>query len=127
MFAQQAEEEFESASWPFVPLTTTEHVWDTFVVLALLRDCTAHGVILMVPHDGLQKHCFIAAMQERNERIIYLGQPEITHYCDGCMRVYEEPLTNDQNVSTLRKFTLSIAISLVDLSYPCREMPSRRQ
>ncbi|KIJ13544.1 hypothetical protein PAXINDRAFT_163619 [Paxillus involutus ATCC 200175] len=47
----------------------TEHVWDAFVLLALLRDHATHSLLLVVPHVGLQKDRFQAAMQERNERI----------------------------------------------------------
>ena len=39
-------------------------------------------------------------MRERNEQVVYHGQLEISHYCDGCMRVYKAQ--DDQGSNTLR-------------------------
>lgn len=99
-FAKHVKDLLEAIDWPFVSTLTTDHVWDTFVLLALLRDHTERGVPLVLPHTGSQKDRFQAAMQERNERVVYHGQPEISHYCDGCMRVYEAQ--DDQGSNTLR-------------------------
>lgn len=107
-FAQGSETVF--LEWPFVPTLTTEHVWDAFVLLALLRDHATRSLLLVVPHVGLQKDRFQAAMQERNERIVYHGQPEIAHYCEGCMRVYEEE--DSEGSSILRKYGASLAACL---------------
>jgi hypothetical protein len=75
--------------WRFSPKLTTENVWDSFVILSLLRDHQEQNSVLQVSHTGDQKDRFTAKMQERNERIIRFGQKEVTHYCDKCMRVYE--------------------------------------
>ncbi|KAJ7574078.1 hypothetical protein C8J56DRAFT_1065320 [Mycena floridula] len=42
-----------------------------------------------IPHVRNQDERFMAVMQERNERIILEGQDEMPHYCDLCMRVYQ--------------------------------------
>jgi hypothetical protein len=68
---------------------TTENVWDAFVLLLLLEDHQARDMRLRLPHTGKQKDRFTDAMDERNERIVLQGQPEIAHYCDKCMRTYE--------------------------------------
>jgi hypothetical protein len=59
------------------------------VLLALLWDHDECTVCLTVPHQGIQKDLFKAAMEEKNERIVCLSQSEIKHICDGCMCVYE--------------------------------------
>ena len=97
-FAREAANVFDAAGWPFSPMLSTVHIWDTFVLLALLRDCTSRDEALVIPHTGDQKNRFDAAMQERNERIVYHGQDEISHYCDGCMRVYEEDCDGTTNL-----------------------------
>jgi hypothetical protein len=75
--------------WQFGSKLTTEHVWDAFVILALLEDHEKQGTRLQVPHIGKQKDRFTAEMAQRNERIVRDGQPEIAHYCNKCMRTYE--------------------------------------
>ncbi|KAG2353333.1 hypothetical protein BDR07DRAFT_1309839 [Suillus spraguei] len=87
--ASISQEAFDEIAWPFKPKLSTENVWDVFVLLALLQDYDERTVCLTVPHQGMQKDQFKAAMEERNERIVRIGQPEINHICDGCMRVYE--------------------------------------
>src|SRR6266576_512309 len=44
--------------WPFSFMVSDEHVWDAFVILALLEDCKRHSTLLTVPHTGLQKDWF---------------------------------------------------------------------
>lgn len=77
------------SGWQFGFKLKTEHVWDAFVILALLRDCEARGRLLDLPHDGDQKDRFTAAMEERNGRIVREGQNELRHRCKKCTRVYE--------------------------------------
>ena len=77
------------SGWQFGFKLKTEHIWDAFVVLALLRDCEAGGRLLKLPHKGDQKDRFTAAMEERNLRIIQEGQNELRHRCKKCTRVYE--------------------------------------
>lgn len=69
----------------------TEHTWDGFVLLALLRDARDNTIVLEVPHTCLQKDRFTGAMRARNERIRQLGQPAYAHYCDRCTRRFEDP------------------------------------
>lgn len=66
------------------------HTWDGFVLLALLRDTRVHGGVLEVPHTGQQKDRLKAAMQRRNERIRRSGQPEYAHWCNKCVRRFDD-------------------------------------
>lgn len=77
---------------------TTEQVWDGFIILSLLEDYAGRNAILRVPHGGDQNDRFTEAMRERNERIRTYGQPELSHYCDKCLRVWE---TKDGHLSTI--------------------------
>ncbi|KAG2354022.1 hypothetical protein BDR07DRAFT_1495223 [Suillus spraguei] len=87
--ASISQEAFDEIAWPFKPKLSTENVWDAFVLLALLQDYDECTVYLTVPHQGMQKDRFKAAMEEMNEHIVHIGQPEINHICGGCMCVHE--------------------------------------
>ena len=78
-----------SATWPFGSVLRPEHVYDGFVIMSLLESHRLHNSILMVPHTGEQKHCFTQAMHARNALLRLYSQPEITHYCDKCIRVFK--------------------------------------
>lgn len=67
----------------------TEHVWNGFVINALLKDAARRQYVLQVPHTGDQKDRFTAAMRARNEHIRRSGQPEFTHYCTKCVRRFD--------------------------------------
>lgn len=75
-------------NWQFGMKLTNEHIWDTFVLLALLKDHETQNTKLSLPHTGNQKDRLTQQMTNRNERIIHKGQPEILHYCDKCMQTY---------------------------------------
>lgn len=77
------------SGWQFGFKLKTEHIWDAFVILTLLRDREARGRLLDLPHDGNQKDRFTVAMEERNSRIVRQGQSELRHRCRKCTRVYE--------------------------------------
>ncbi len=79
------------ATTQFRQVLTTEHVWDTVVLLSLLEDSDRRNVPLGLPHNGEQKDRFTDSMAARNERMVLEGQPELAHYCDDCMRVYDNP------------------------------------
>ena len=67
----------------------TDHVWDSVIILALLRDKESNHSRLEVPHEGKQKDRFTLAMEERNKSIIHEGQPNaVRHACDKCLRIY---------------------------------------
>lgn len=89
-FSDRQTGRWEEAGWPWGFKLTTEHVWDGFVVLSLLRDREGRQLCLEVPHTGLQKDRFKAAMRERNLRFVQDGQPEINHWCRKCTRIYRE-------------------------------------
>lgn len=88
----------EDAGWQFGSKLRTEHVWDAFVLISLLRDHEARGRLLEVPHNGMQKDRFTMAMEERNLRIIHEGQDEIDHTCDACTRKFEEVLPDGTKI-----------------------------
>ncbi|THV06826.1 hypothetical protein K435DRAFT_644489 [Dendrothele bispora CBS 962.96] len=76
--------------WRFTLKVEMEQVWDALVLKSLLEDCQQQSILLQVPHTGDQAERFTTAMQERNERIVRQGQPEVLHACDKCMRVFED-------------------------------------
>ncbi|KAH9856809.1 hypothetical protein C2E23DRAFT_866135 [Lenzites betulinus] len=69
----------------------TEHVWDGFVILSLLKDACDRAYVLQVPQDGEQCDRFSNAMQQRNDHIHRSGQPEFLHCCDKCVRIFPLP------------------------------------
>lgn len=75
-----------SVLWP-------EHVWDGFVLMALLEDYDSQDLelkhILGVPHGGTQKNQFDEAIHNQNLFMSQSGQPEWAHYCSKCCRVKE--------------------------------------
>ena len=78
-----------TGDWAFGFTVTTEQVWDSFVILALLEDCQQRSMILEVPHTGAQKDRFTEPLRARNLRFRAHGQPELRHYCNKCLRVYQ--------------------------------------
>ena len=76
--------------WRFGMKLTTEHVWDAFVLWSLLGQHHRRNQIVQVPHTGDQNSRFTSLMQQENDRIIIEGQDEIPHYCNKCMRVWED-------------------------------------
>jgi hypothetical protein len=88
-----------SANWQFGSKLQTEHVWDTFVLITLIRDCDARFRQLEVPNSGLQKDRFTAAMEEHNLCIICDSQNEIDHVCDTCTRTFTEVLPDGTKVT----------------------------
>ncbi|KAJ7674269.1 hypothetical protein B0H14DRAFT_3687488 [Mycena olivaceomarginata] len=80
----------EAGGWQFGTLLTTDHVWDSFVILTLLDLHKRNNTRLQVLHTGDQKDQFTAAMQERNTYIIQYGQDEAGHFCKKCLRRWDE-------------------------------------
>ena len=76
------------ADWPFNFTVSTDHIWDVFVILALLGDCQGHSATLKVPHTGKQKDHFMTAVQACNIHFCLNGQPELCHFCHRCLHVY---------------------------------------
>ncbi|KAI0324412.1 hypothetical protein GY45DRAFT_1262886 [Cubamyces sp. BRFM 1775] len=69
----------------------TEHVWDGFVINALLKDARDRCYVLRVLHTGDQKDRFTNAMQARNDHMNRSGQPEFLHCCTRCVRLIPQP------------------------------------
>ncbi|KAG2152954.1 hypothetical protein DEU56DRAFT_850012, partial [Suillus clintonianus] len=105
-----------NVNWQFGSSLTTEEVWDSFTLLALLDDHHRTGIHLRVPHGGDQKDRFTHAMRERTERIITHGQEELQHACDGCLRVFEAP---DGTLSR----TEVVVTDGVTVGHPCCAVP----
>ena len=80
----------EEGGWRFNMKLRTEHVWDAFIIWTLHRQHEKHNELVVVPHSGEQKDRFTELMRKRNEEVIIEGQDEIGHYCDKCMRVWED-------------------------------------
>jgi hypothetical protein len=84
--------------WAFGFTINSEHVWDGVVILGLLKDCLHRQEVLVVPHGGLQKDRFTAAVQARNLRIRLYGQPELRHHCQKCLRMYSDGEQNGNHL-----------------------------
>ncbi|KAH9898586.1 hypothetical protein C8Q73DRAFT_640322 [Cubamyces lactineus] len=91
----------------------TEHTWDGFVVLALLRDAKLNNSILQVPSGGAQKDRFDLAMRARNERICRSGQPEFAHWCQKCVRVFPD------DHDGVPRFVDCVITDGIDMGRPC--------
>ncbi|EIW78347.1 hypothetical protein CONPUDRAFT_60293 [Coniophora puteana RWD-64-598 SS2] len=98
--------------------SATEQVWTAFTVFALLRDAKDRKVPLRVPHKGEQRDRFKFSMKERNERIIRLGQHELRHYCDLCMRVWREDLADGGR--RYRKCQVAVSDGITIGHYICK-------
>ncbi|KAG1760901.1 hypothetical protein EDD22DRAFT_848155 [Suillus occidentalis] len=84
----------ESAQFPdtklFTKATTMDHVWNIFIICALLEDCHKHHYVLNVSQTINQNKCFIDAISDRNQRIYIYNQPlAYQHSCAKCTRVYD--------------------------------------
>ena len=66
----------------------TQHVWDGVVILCLLEEYSNQNKLLRVVHNGDADDRFRPAMQERNARMECDGQPEWSHYCEKCVRIF---------------------------------------
>jgi CxC5 like cysteine cluster associated with KDZ transposases len=61
--------------WQFKLEVTSDEVYDAFTILSLLEDCQLQRSTLVVPHGGLAKDRFTAAVQTRNNRFRLCSQP----------------------------------------------------
>ncbi|KAF8168760.1 hypothetical protein BJ912DRAFT_1025727 [Pholiota molesta] len=95
--------------WQFGSKLTVEHVWDGFTILSLLRSKEHDGEILEVPHTGEQKDRFKEAMEARNRKFIFEGQPDAVHHlCDGCFTEY----TDDNGISRTAQAIVGDGLSI---------------
>jgi len=72
--------------WQFGSTLNSGHVYNSFIILSLLEDHFLRQKSLSVPHGGLDKDRYKAAMQARNIRMRLYSQPELRHYCKKCTR-----------------------------------------
>jgi hypothetical protein len=110
-FSQRETSSLEGAGWPWGFKLKTEHVWDGFVILSLLRDCEGRLLQLEVPHTGLQKDRFTTTMRQRNLRFVRDGQPEVDHWCRKCTRIYRE--TNSDGMETASKHYEFVSLNII--------------
>lgn len=68
----------------------TEQVWDGVILFCLLEDAERQGFSLQLPHTGEQRDRLTSVVRTRNDRFERDGQPELTHYCEKCVRFYED-------------------------------------
>ncbi|KAJ7089594.1 hypothetical protein C8R44DRAFT_892286 [Mycena epipterygia] len=99
--SEQQERDFAAGGWQFGCTLTTDHVWDSFIILTLLDYNDRKNTCLQVPHIGEQKDRFTAAMRARNLEVIEQGQDEIGHCCDKCQRVWTRPDGSEYDVQVV--------------------------
>jgi hypothetical protein len=75
--------------WATSSALTSDHIWDSFLLLTLLEDHQTQRTTLSVPHGGDRRSRFTEAIRARNMRIKLFGQEELRHYCDKCTRKYK--------------------------------------
>ncbi|KDQ59117.1 hypothetical protein JAAARDRAFT_57079 [Jaapia argillacea MUCL 33604] len=97
-----------SSEWQFGFSLTSKEVWDGFVILALLEDQQSRGGRLVVPHSGGQRARFTDAVRACNQRMRLYSQPAVTHFCDKCVRRYD----NGRKVSV-------VVTDGITIGHPC--------
>ncbi|KAJ6601870.1 hypothetical protein DFH09DRAFT_1069421 [Mycena vulgaris] len=92
----QEEHDFAVGGWQFSSLSTTDHVWDAFIILTLLDYRDRRDTCLQVLHSGDQKDRSAAAMAVRNVEVIVSRQDVVDHCWDKCMRKNTHLLADDR-------------------------------
>lgn len=116
--SQRQESDIKNGGWEFGMKLQTEHVWDAFVLWSLIQQHEVRNDIVKVPHTGDQKHRFTKLMKERNQFMIDNGQDEVAHYCDKCMRTWED------DDGTIREYFCHAESLIFFWNLPCtRQMP----
>ena len=93
-------------------MVTSDHVWDGFMLLALLEDCQRRLTRLLLPHTGAQKDRFKEAIHARNVRFRLYSQPTRRHHCSKCLRLF--PLPN----GGYRKVWV-VVVDGITIGHPC--------
>ena len=78
------------SDWHFGFILNSEQVWNGFMIMCLLEDHSGRQQRLIVPHGGLDKDRYKAAIQARNIRMRLYSQPELRHYCKRCTRFFSQ-------------------------------------
>jgi hypothetical protein len=128
----QEERDFAAGGWQFGSLLTTDHVWDSFIILTLLEYHQRNKTYLQVPNVGDQRDRFTAAMAARNEEVILSGQDVVGHCCDKCMREWTRPDGSKCKWTMLFRCTLANLVqtmcrrfSLMDSQWVIRAVKQR--
>jgi hypothetical protein len=58
--------------------------------LAILEHFHENNQILVVPHGSEQKNRLKSVISERNKLFAEKGQPEWSHYCEKCIRIFDD-------------------------------------
>ncbi|KZT09278.1 uncharacterized protein LAESUDRAFT_735534 [Laetiporus sulphureus 93-53] len=69
---------------------SSETIWNTFYLYALLRDCVRQSIGLVLPHRGSHKDRLNARLLERNLCVAGTGQEQWAHVCRDCVKVIVE-------------------------------------
>ncbi len=69
---------------------SSETVWNTFYLYALLRDSVRQSIGLVLPHRGSHKDRLNARLLEQNLRVAGTGQEQWAHACRDCAKVIVE-------------------------------------
>ena len=104
------------------PSITSEIVWNSFYLHALLLHHTRHASQLKVPHSGEQADQLTAALNARNEQMVGVGQPEWAHACDNCEKILrpenstEEDTTWSKYIADQRSISANLFLAIACLS-----------
>ncbi|KAJ7222563.1 hypothetical protein GGX14DRAFT_513671 [Mycena pura] len=69
-------------------------VLDAFFLQALLRRCRRYAKPLLLMHNTEQERRLDSAMEEYNQLMAGTGQPQYTHACHDCLKIYKHPDTD---------------------------------
>ncbi|KAF8156137.1 hypothetical protein BJ912DRAFT_1027204 [Pholiota molesta] len=105
--------ENQPTDWPFGFELRGEYIWNTISHLAILEYYAEEGRQLNLPHGSIHQDRLSAVIAERNRRFEEQGQPEWGHYCDKCIRFF-----NDENGQP-EYFVRAIISDGITIGHPC--------
>ena len=103
------------------PSITSEIVWNSFYLHALLLHHTRRASQLKVPHSGEQADRLTAALNARNEQMVGVGQPEWAHACDDCEKILTPENSTGEDTTWSKYITYQRLISAK--SFSCDSPP----
>ncbi|PBL01903.1 hypothetical protein ARMGADRAFT_858482, partial [Armillaria gallica] len=68
---------------------TAELVYEVFFLHRLILDAYNRGVSLTLPNSSKQHDCLDRALEERNKRMVGMGQELWAHHCKVCMQLFQ--------------------------------------
>ncbi|KJA13704.1 hypothetical protein HYPSUDRAFT_72911 [Hypholoma sublateritium FD-334 SS-4] len=82
--------ENQPAEWGFSFDLRSEDIWEAISHLAILEHFKETNRVLIISHGSEQKDRLKEAIQERNTLFMEKGQPERGHYCEKCVRFFDD-------------------------------------